>query len=380
MSMFTSLHPTVHGVYLDKNAPYRLDKKIKTLAQYFEGEGYANAAFTGGGNVAKSYGFDQGFGENYTIDNYWRQAFKWIDENHKKRFFLFLHTYLVHDPYQPPRPYDSMFADPKYSGKIKPAEGKSWDERHRAYWDLVDKNDPEDINQLIALYDGGIRCMDIELMSPLLERFHQYGLMKKTIIVFLSDHGEEFMEHGGFLHEKIYDETIHVPLLIYLPKGMSCGLRQHRVDAQIPLIDIMPTLLDLMEIDYDKKTIQGKSLRPYLESRRQIDRPVYSARLNPRGAAPAEVFLESIRYEGYKLIQILYKPTINHELYNVNKDELESHDLAKTNKSDVEAYANTLKQITVQNQEMRTSLGIRPESTTLDSETVEQLKALGYLE
>ncbi|HPJ72284.1 MAG TPA: sulfatase, partial [bacterium] len=235
MTILTGLFPRVHNVYMWKmgaDGTFRgatLSGSIPTLAEILKGYGYSNVAFTGGANVAGRIGFDRGF-DIYDENGDTGAACRWLEKNAGKQFFLFYHTYYTHDPYLPPPPYDTRY-DPGYSGEIPSRreilertgtrEGEKWhgiwQAMHDMFWSKVNLDDPADRRHLSALYDGAIDYVDNELIRDLLGALKKTGTLDKTLIVFTSDHGEEFLEHGRLEHNSLYREVTRIPLIMRLP-------------------------------------------------------------------------------------------------------------------------------------------------------------------
>src|SRR5262249_10859476 len=153
-----------------------------------------------------------------------RAAFqRWVGERSRRPFFAFVHMWDVHFDYIPPEPFDSMF-DPDYTG---PLDG------HNIGQEGFPLNaPPRDIEHLKALYDGEIRYTD-QTIGELLDALRSAGLLDRTLIVVTSDHGEEFLEHGNKTHRKaLYEESIHVPLIVWASAGLPRGAR---VDTPVSL-------------------------------------------------------------------------------------------------------------------------------------------------
>ena len=137
-----------------------------------------------------------------------RMVGEWLRRNHKDKFFIFVHYWDVHGDYSPPEQYAKLF-DSDYKGSFK---GVQQD---------IDNIKPgikdEDLRHMIALYDGEIRYVD-EYIGKLWDRLKELNLLENTILIIAADHGEEFLEHNSHWHgHTLYDELIHVPLIIHYP-------------------------------------------------------------------------------------------------------------------------------------------------------------------
>jgi arylsulfatase A-like enzyme len=264
MTLFTSLFPSVHGVELwDGTAPgHALRPGIHTLAEVLRNAGYATAAFTGGAHMEGGWGFRQGFQVYEECDGEeLGRARRWLRRHADRPFFLFFHTYQVHDPYLPPlATVDRM--DGAYRGPLRDVvrelrnDPGAWVDAHRRFWSAVDRDDPASVAFVSHLYDAGVLHMDETTLAPLLEHLAALGRERDTLVVFTADHGEAFLEHGRFLHDDLHAETLHVPLVFRLPGRLPAG---HRVAAPVRLIDVMPTILDLLGVA-GPPGMQGRSL------------------------------------------------------------------------------------------------------------------------
>lgn len=375
MSILTSLYPSVHGV---KNASaenrrsYRLHPNIKTLSEILQGAGYVTGAITGGGNMAADFGFDRGmdrFDVVWEIEAAVKQAKRFVEQYKNDPFFLFFHTYHVHDPYTP----DSeapRFYQKSYKGKIEidykklgaMQKDSSFTELRRVYWSLVNRDDPDDIDYLISLYDGEIWEAD-RYLAALFEFIRLQ--VPDAVIMITSDHGEQFMEHGGVLHADLYRELLNVPLIIagrQLPKGL-------RVQAPVSLIDLAPTVLSILDLPSIPQ-FQGSSLMPILIGEEPA-RTIFSEKAGQKTA---------LLTRGSKLIVSVSRLP---ELYDLYSDAEEKIDLA-SDVSRVRALASQLGDTIADNYALGARLrrdGPPIEGrNTLDASTLQQLKALGYVE
>ena len=377
MSVFTSLYPSVHGVRNSRGKTGQvLSTAVSTLPEILKAHGYATAGFHGGGNVSGFYGFSRGF-ERYVRTDEIGEALAWIQEMGERPFFAFVHTYHVHDPYTPEPPYDSLFAA-DYDGSIAAdretllswTQDGSFNQLRDVFWDQVDGSNPEDVEHLKALYDAQIREIDDrigELVSAVLEAD------ERTLVVLISDHGEEFQEHGKFLHDQLYEELLRVPLMVRFPTA-----RAERIEERVSLIDLAPTLLDLLGIEAHRQ-FQGSTLLPVIEQRE--NRPlVYGEKVvgSSWGEEAAEETGRGIRAaliaDDWKLIS-----TRARELYYLPEDPVEKRDLSGES-PELAGLLRLLAEVNRRNAELRRELGTgRGDQQGLDEETLRELEALGYL-
>lgn len=271
VSLLSGQNCLTHRVYYESDA---IDPNTPLLAELLRDRGYACAAFTGAGFVSSSFGFSRGFyefdqgqgalGSETLAAEAAKKAVGWLKTHADRPFFLFLHTYQVHHPYKAPPPYDTLFLgpDPKW---------RRWDfSKDHGGRPNIFKPLPESERQnIIGLYDGGIRYTDEALLKPLVETLKERGLLDRTLLIVTSDHGEEFFEHGGWAHTRaVYDESIKVPLIIRFPGGRWAGRRA----PVVRLTDIAPTVLEALGIPFDEDRFDGRSLFPVLRGRESGDR------------------------------------------------------------------------------------------------------------
>jgi len=295
MSLFTSRLPTVHKV---RNQSARLDLTSPTLAsnrpsiaQLLNRAGYVNMGLAGGANLHPDMGFAKGFQGRFQsqiadFSDQVQTAGKALRQLRKQPApsFLFLHSYQVHGPYLPPAEFQSRFVrepsallEPRVKAYTGMPRREQWRVMNRdglngqpAYWEGKEEFGPAEAAYLSDLYDASVANMDVS-MGELFDRLENQGAFDDSIIVLLSDHGEEFFEHGGFEHDALHNEHLHVPLLVRLPAGHLGGTR---VRGLAQLIDVLPTLLDLLALDAPED-LEGVSLSDAIKSGRVSgDRPL----------------------------------------------------------------------------------------------------------
>jgi arylsulfatase A-like enzyme/Tfp pilus assembly protein PilF len=317
-TILTGTYPQFHQVF---DFPDVLAKDFPYAPDLLHSHGYRTAAFLGSIALdpnAGAPGFERGFdvydagftsvGFQKEEDRYHtverrggevvERAIKWLDQNHKGPFFLWVHLYDPHEPYDPPEPYKSRYAAEPYDGEI-------------AYMDSA--------------------------VGKLLQQLKTRGLYDGAVIAVMADHGESLGAHGennhGFF---LYDETIHVPLLIKLPQGSA----EKPIDDRVELIDVMPTLLQTAGIDAPAE-VQGQSLLGLMGVTKSgqnaavepwHDRPAYAQADYPHIAFGWSA-LQSLRTGKY-----LYVQAPRRELYDQTADPNAQHNLA----SSTAAVADTL--------------------------------------
>ncbi len=377
MTLLTSLYPSVHGVELWQNGKpaHVLNPAVHTLAEILKNAGYATAAFTGGAQVDPVRGFDQGF-DLYTVSGQQRRARRWLGRHRWQRFFVFYHTYDVHDPYLPPDEYIRLF-DPDYRGRVLDAihrlraEGgmsvAAWAGISRRFWDSVDRSDPRDVRFVERLYDAGIRRMDSETIRPLLDRLDQLGLARDTLVVFTSDHGEAFGEHGQFQHDDLYAGTLRVPLVLRWPGRLPAGLR---IGSRVRLIDVMPTILELLGVPAPP-SLQGQSLTPLL----------HDAYASPATEGAVSEYSDGRLYESLRrggLSYIVDGP--EERLFDLVRDPAERQNVLATRPEEAAAMRAALEGWRRNCRALVPLLGPRGGTIAPSDETARRLRALGYLE
>lgn len=269
MTLFTGLYPTTHGVM---TAGASLSAQVRTLPEILKANGYRTFAYTGGGYVAKTFGFGRGFDEYVAtserglaeiIDRAERRLDGLSGHDGDSPLFLFLHAYDLHAPYECGQPYDAMFA----SADRQPFP--DWARNEIFFKDDGRSLTPDNIRFLMDQYDGGIRRAD-DLLAPFFAYLKRRRLMERSIVVFLSDHGEEFGEHGFVGHRgSLHRECVTPPLIIAVP-----GVELRVSTVGVGLKDVMPTLLDLAGIP--APSMQGRSLKSLLEGHDLPPAPLFS--------------------------------------------------------------------------------------------------------
>jgi arylsulfatase A-like enzyme len=337
MTWFTGVYPSEHRLtnkFSVFNPPNnnvisnlkKLSPELVTLAEVLKQNGYATGGFTGNAGVNGFFGYSQGFDEYFfekgkfgSMSVSIPKGLEWLQKNKEKKFFMFLHGYDMHGQNEPEGGFDYRFVDKGYDKKFTgaPKEQEALREEGLEKGSVTLRD--EDVNFWRAIYDEKIQRTDARF-KKFLEEFEKMGLMDKTIFVLTSDHGTEFHEHKHFDHGfSLYDELIHVPLIIKLPKQKAGKI----IKDQISSIDVMPTILDLLDVKMPANA--AKQLRGFSLVSGFKGKPVAK-----------DVFFETdyrqYTYkrgiqtkEGWKLIYTLEDKS--RELYNLKNDPHETKNL-----------------------------------------------------
>jgi arylsulfatase A-like enzyme len=278
----------------------------------------------------------------------------------REPFFLYLHYMEPHAPYKPPDRYSKVFAgeyeghdfirdgNPNPIGKMIYADGPSYEIGDR------------DIEHLVDLYDDEIRYFD-GVLRRLFRMLEARNQVENTLIVLTSDHGEEFLEHGHVKHCRgLWDTVTHVPLMFLLPNGEQRKV----IDAAVGNIDIVPTILDYLEIESDGFGFKGSSLRSLIEGA-----------ASGRGYA----FADAGRYRSVddgRFHLILDVSENQFTLFDVRNDPLEQNDLYDPSHPEFDPLSKTLEGWLGKSGKDGRLL----ESLAATRAKEEELRALGYLE
>jgi arylsulfatase A-like enzyme len=383
-SMMTGLYPMHHGA-LD-NLNY-LDQNNITLAEILKDYGYTTAAFISGFPLIARFNFYQGFdyfnnerGKNIIIvafplrkytktwiihflssfrllslvnlsrkaEEITKSAMDWLKNNHKEPFFLFLHFWDPHGPYRPPKKY----LKPQYHNNA------SWFQFLKCFNPLENKYP----------YNGEIAYVDEEI-GRIKHFLENSGISKNSIIVFISDHGEGLDEHNYKGHtDRVYEEQLHVPLLVIYPPLIPEG---KVVKQPVDIVNIMPTILDMLKIPAPT-ALDGSSLMPLINEKATWNTTsIYATAWDIE--EPPYYHLGAIIKDDWKLISHLQNKR-GDQLYCLKDDPHELNNLAEKEKKIVaELKPLLLKWV------WEIPKGAYIKNKLEDKETIERLKALGYI-
>jgi arylsulfatase A-like enzyme len=359
-TLFTGLYPSEHGLSEIASASNKsLHPEAETLAEVLKEAGYSTKLLGHQHLLAPRFGMDQGFDVyEHKLNVPGRWLLRWIRDDMEAPFFAYLHHLDLHWPYCPP---------PDFRGTLVPEDPEldfcsGW---RRLRLDLHYGRralDEDGLTLMQARYDEQLLYID-SLLGNLFQFLRRKDLWDETLVVLTSDHGEEFFEHGSIGHGKhLHDETIRIPMVIKPPASWKPAVGRE-VQQLVELRQLAPTLLDAANVGISVDQ-QNQSLLPSLLGQKQeTERTFVVSELGP--------FI-SIRTDRLKLI--LKQGTPERSLYDLVEDPGEKHNVAAERNSDVKRLESLYR-------EWRDHLKpIETQSTELDSETLEGLKALGYLD
>ena len=338
MTWFTGVYPSEHRL-INKfsvfNPPNnvlsnlkKLSPELVTLAEVLKANGYATGGFTGNAGVSGFFGYDQGFDKYFFEKGKFGsmgvsipKALEWLKENNGKKFFMFLHGYDIHGQGIPEGGFDYRFVDKGYDKKFTGSKEEQEALREEGLEKGAASLRPEDVKFWRAIYDEKIQRTDA-MFKKFLEAYEKMGLMDKTIFVLTSDHGTEFYEHKRFDHGfSLYNELIHVPLVIKLPKIKAGKV----IKDQVSSLDVMPTILDLLDVKMPEKAakqLRGQSLAPAFKGK-SVAKDVYSETDYRQYTYKRSITTK----DGWKFIYTLENKS--RELYNLKKDPQELTNLVE---------------------------------------------------
>ncbi|MFC2173662.1 sulfatase [Acidobacteriota bacterium] len=287
-----------------------------------------------------------------------------------KPTFAFIHLLPPHNPYEPPEPFRGAYSA-WYRGDI------SVDARFLNRFPHNERPGDlhkDDVRYIRDRYLENMAFAD-SLVGRVIDMLKKQGRYDRAMIVILSDHGEAFLEHDRFLHTKhLYREFIHVPLIIKWPAGVE-GFEPVVKDT-VSLVDLVPTLLDGLGSPDSDARFQGDSLLPLIFDGARPERIIYSTtRGVAHGNKPARSRVAFERGK-WKVIHTIAEDRT--ELYSIDDDPKEKHDLAPSESMFAQLLNQTLMTHRALNESLFTALGAQPEEEEMGAEVEQQLRALGY--
>jgi arylsulfatase A-like enzyme len=378
-TIFTSLYPVAHRVI--KNG-VNLQEYHQTLAEFLSAKGFETAAVVSSFVLDAKFGFEQGFSfydddldpnESVWAPKVWEdhiieggfdrradytthRVVRWLRERRDpaRPFFLFVHYFDPHLPYQPPEPFRSRF------GPAPPPGGQM------------------DLEDTINQYDGEIAFTDQEL-GRLLDALRRMGLEEETLVLIASDHGEGLMQHGVLSHGPvIYEEAVRVPLLIRWPDHLPPG---RVLSEPVEMVDLAPTIFDLIGVEPEGWTTHGQTLAAALRDEASLDpdRPIYLHRRHYDAGVIGRVKKIRVKGEMFGIRRGNWKYIIadelgTRELFDLKLDAGELRNVLFDYPDITARLASELEQW------KRTHSRALPVQDDLSDEDIERLRSLGYVQ
>lgn len=360
-SLMTSVYPSQHGVIFNG---YKLTKKIISLPEVLMENNYQTAAILGNMKRASHNGYDYIFkapNDELVVS----KAISKIQQYKKRRFFIWIHFLGPHASYSAPEIFYSKH-------NLSPEEARlGLISNHYKLFENNKSLTPDTLDKIIHLYDINIEYTDY-LAGLILKKIYELKLNNNTIIVISADHGEELCQHHNFLYHSgsLYDATLHIPLLIYIPHIKT---KKSQINNIVSIIDIAPTILDILNLPIPS-SFKGESLLKTL-----YDKPL--KRKYAFSETHAQLF--SLRNQEYRIIYNSTKKPINvlnlftlnysEELYRHPDDYLELNNIRHKKSHIYNEYLLYLQKWIYQN------LPSNIPHQIIDPAIIEQLKALGYI-
>lgn len=385
-SLFTSLHPETHRVTDHDDQFWRdVDENLKTsalpeeaitLAEVLRTNGYATAAWVGNSWLSEGLGFGQGFDDYQAperrhvqdADEVWGDVWYWLvrhrKESPEKPFFWYLHVMDVHGPYRPPPEDVQAVSESSTLGEERLLDDAEFDRIPNHILPTARSGAPHELRTVRALYAGGIRAFDRRL-GQFLERLDNAGLVENTLLLLVSDHGEELGEHGGWDHgDTLHAEQTRVPCVIRSPQ-----LPAGTVDEIVSLVDFMPTLLGAAAASRPEG-LQGRNLWPVLLGQTAPE-PAWAF----SGGVKLSRNTLSVRSKSHALLWNDADGAIS--LFDTREDPLEQRDLAESNPELRDELRDRLQ---LHQAELKKAGTLLTRQEELTREEIERLQSLGYLQ
>lgn len=384
MTLFTGLSPLSHGVDEGRS----LARTVKPLGERLKALGYATLGLYTNEWLKGDFGFARGF-DRYeqlphapTYANLVRSAALagWPDAKDGARRFVFLHFMDTHSDFvgvqHSPLPY---YSPPEFRSDLGGAgEGREFClESGGCATDYLltgqlDARGLEESRVRLAetLYRRGARYLDSQL-KELFAGLAARGLLENTLVIVTSDHGEEFREHGRMLHSQVYDESVHVPLIVRLP-GRENVVRI--VDSPVGLEDLLPTVLDLLGVPVGPEPLDGRSLLPLLRGESGwISRPLLF-----QDKLTRSVF--GLRQGDLKLVSDLHNG--DRQLFDLSADPGEHRSIAAEDPVALAELSSALRSTLARSRAAARRIGAQRGQweEILTRDEIERLRSLGYVD
>ncbi len=372
-SLLTGTYPIEHGVLANvRRGGFRFEPspELRSYAEIAQAAGYTTAAFVSATPLKKATGIDAGFDYFDQPENEERRAtktnealFSWLDLQEDGPWFLWVHYYDPHFPYQPEYPYSSLFSD---SDGID----EYMTERRFAKKIQLPNGGFLPIQEMVNNYDGEIRAVD-DRIAELIKKLKSRGEWENTLLVLTSDHGEGLGQHGRTGHSFTWEEQLHVPAIIRIP-----GVPPRRVPQVISQVDLLPTFLqlarDLLPTDGFFKQATGR----FVLHDDFLATPVLGQDCEIQRHDPelSNYVLTTARWK------FVHEPEGGDRLYDLHDDPHELNDVSADHPDTTAYYSDQLFEMLATQQVTGAKLAAGKGDSTyqFDPELRKELEALGY--
>lgn len=357
-TIFTGLNARQHGTGIRPDGDHGLHSEVPIIPTIFSDAGYRTCGIFNVVLLKENYGFSRGFDYySCTDDGGGRAALtvdeflQWLESDSDERPFLaVLHFFDVHNPYDPPSPFDKhYFPD---------------DTLELSDWEIGEEGQilhPEYLEHYLSRYDGEIKWLDSEL-KRLFSELRAGGYADSTVIMVTADHGEEFLEKGWVGHGgQLYQELIHVPLIVSGP-GIPAG---EVITETAALFDILPTLLSICSIEATTR-FEGADL---FSLAARDPRPLPASQLKYHGQMLGETPIAVVVYGSMKGLVTRRRSTDNYYMFDLINDPGETNPLP----------ADSLMTELLDYYRSTPMIWDPPKVQYLDKSSIEALESLGYI-
>jgi len=359
-SLYTGLYPIHHKIYrflFPNTRP--VDDMIFTMPEILRAMGYTTAGFDNLMNMmdrpkhcVRGYEFYINPGAYFPYHAFHEilaedlnnRLLPWLKNYSHEKFFIFAHYWDPHGPYHQPEPYWSLFQHQKDLSDLEIQESAAG-YKYVPGWGTLENITKDEqpifytqrfpsLATLADVYDGEIAYMD-NAIGQVIDALETESLLEETLIIVTSDHGEQLCQHTsyGWSHQGLHDSVTHIPLIMRYPKRLP---KRMRVKGFCQHIDILPTLLDLLDVKGEIPNIDGKSILPLLQNQ-QIRGTIFMEHTSAQRAIRTNEWLllddETIPRERSREL----------ELYNTKEDPMQEVNLAKIENSKVQEMRETLR-------------------------------------
>lgn len=369
----------------------RLDDRLITLAEVLRQAGFRTAAFIANVSIGPHFNFTQGFDEVHEMwdtsqglrvknfkttflpnDQIASRVVDWLRGNQGRRMFLWVHLLDPHGPYLPPDSLADRFVGDEIFARQPHPPPPAWVPTYQRVAHL------RTVADFVAAYDAEIVSSDAAV-GTILDEIDALGLSNRSLVVVTSDHGESLGEHHYYFNHGnyAYQACTRVPLILRYPPGIPRGLR---IETPFPLLDLVPTVLDFLEVENTEavRQFQGLSWKAVFAGKSVPSRPIITQ------SRDGQLAVRSGRWkfiQDPRLSTAVVPVAAREQLYDLQADPMETHNLLAKHpriagelRASLERWAQSIR-----DQESAFD-GKQVPDQSLHEDTLEQLRSLGYVD